>query len=59
MLQLGVTSCVKGGAGVNCEGVAIRLTNEEINALSDRSVEDILNANETGYRKGCYVPNRQ
>lgn len=57
-LVFAVSGCASVGSVSDCKGTAIRLTEQEINALSDRAVEDILNHNETGYKEGCYVPNK-
>ena len=58
MLLLAVSSCATVGPSTDCVGQAIRLTNEAIDTLTDAEVTDLLVNNETGYTRGCYVPNR-
>jgi hypothetical protein len=58
VLAFAVSGCASAGRGNDCSGKAIRFTEAEIAMLSDQSVEDILNHNETGAKNKCYVPNK-
>ena len=58
LLLLGVANCASVGADIDCNGKAIRLSDKAIDALSDQEVQDILEYNESGYKRKCYVPNR-
>jgi hypothetical protein len=58
LLLLGVANCASVGRDVDCNGEAIRLSDKAIDALSDDEVKAILTYNESGYNRGCYVPNR-
>lgn len=55
-----VTGCVTGGSGGEClpTDVAIRLTPEQIDDLSDEQVKVILGRNEELAARGCAIPNR-
>jgi hypothetical protein len=58
LLLIGVANCASVGRDVDCNGEAIRLSDKAIDALSDDEVKTILTYNESGYKRGCYVPNR-
>jgi hypothetical protein len=58
LLLLGVSNCATVGPVADCSGKAIRLTEQVIDKLSDAEVEDVLNHNEFGAKRKCYVPNK-
>ncbi len=61
LVLLLVTSCVGGGAnisGCTAADVPIRMTNAQIDALSDEQVKIILNRNEELADRGCARANK-
>ncbi len=54
-----VSGCAAGGqlSKANCTD-AVRLTDEQINSLSEKQVNDILYNNERLAKRGCATPNR-